>query len=94
MEAVQTELRLDVPREAKETHTPLLTPEKDEIQVAVVLGERAAALAETSDLPQAIKTLIRETRPYAEGRGIRFAIQSAAEVPVVLELVKTKLKPK
>ena len=70
-----------------------LTPEKEAVVVAVVLGERAAALALAGDFPEAIKILIREARPYAEGRGIRFPITSAADVPVVDRLVAIKVAP-
>jgi hypothetical protein len=53
-----------------------LTPEKGAVRVAVVLGERAAALALACDLPEPIKTMVREAKPYAEGWGIRFPPQS------------------
>jgi len=62
----------------------LMTPEKRTIRVAIVLGERAVALALASGIPESIKTLIKEARPYAEGRGIRFPVSSAADVPVFL----------
>jgi hypothetical protein len=71
-----------------------LTPEQEAVTVAVVLGERAVALALASALPDAIKALIREARPYAEGRGIRFLARSLADVPVVRELVAIKTTPK
>ena len=71
-----------------------LTPEKETILVAIVLGERAVALARASELPENIKALIEEARPYAEGRGIRFPVGSPADVPVVTELVAIKTTPK
>jgi hypothetical protein len=67
-----------------------LTPENGTVVVALVLGERAAALALESDLPDGIKALIREARPYAEGRGIRFPVSSADGVPAVAQLVALK----
>lgn len=69
-----------------------LTPDKEKIWIAVVLGERAAAIAASSTLPVEIKKLIAEARPYAEGRGIRFAVTSAAEIPVITTLVAIKTK--
>jgi hypothetical protein len=71
-----------------------LTPEKERVRVAIVLGERAVALALASELPEGIKALIREARPYAEGRGIRFPVSSTADVFVVRDLVAIKTKPK
>lgn len=71
-----------------------MTPEKEEITIAVVLGERAVGLALDGDLPEEIKTLIREARPYVEGRGIRFPVNSAADIPTISNLVKYKTTPK
>jgi hypothetical protein len=71
-----------------------LTPEKPGIRVAIVLGERAVALALASRLPGGIKSLIKAARPYAEGRGIRFPVVSAEDVPTVIDLVAIKTSPK
>ncbi len=70
-----------------------LTPEKGTVRVGIVLGERAVALALASGLPEGVKTLLREARPYAEGRGIRFPATSAADVATVLALVLFKTTP-
>ena len=71
-----------------------LTPEKDSIRVAIVLGERAVTMARDSRLPDDIKTMLEEAKPYAEGRGIRFSVNSASKLPVIEELVAIKLTPK
>lgn len=71
-----------------------MTPERECVQVAIVLGERAVALALASSLPEYIKTLIGDARRYAEGRGIRFPVNSAADVIVVSHLVAIKTTPK
>ncbi|HYR12424.1 MAG TPA: DUF3788 family protein [Longimicrobium sp.] len=71
-----------------------LTPEKETVIVAIVLGERAVEIALAGDLPEAIKALIRDARPYAEGRGIRFPVASAGEVSVVARLVAIKTAPR
>jgi hypothetical protein len=68
-----------------------LTPEGGAVRVAVVLGERAAGHALASDLPDGIKALIAEARPYVEGRGIRFPVRSVAELPIVTKLVALKM---
>jgi len=71
-----------------------LTPEAEMVRVAIVLGERAVALALASELPKGIKDLIREARPFAEGRGIRFPVVTRADVAVVSNLVAIKTAPK
>jgi hypothetical protein len=71
-----------------------LTPEKKKVLVALVLGERAVTIALNSSLPEEIKTLIKEARSYAEGRGIRFTIKSMDDASLVADLVVIKTTPK
>ena len=71
-----------------------LTPEKGEVRVAIVLGERAYGLALASSLPAAIKTLLSEARPYSEGRGIRFSVSSPSEIATIKKSVEIKTTPK
>ena len=70
-----------------------LTPEKDKVRVAIVLGERAYGLAMASSLPAAIKKMFSEARPYSEGRGIRFVVGSPSDVSTVKKLVEIKTTP-
>src|ERR1017187_3335049 len=70
-----------------------LTPEKERVTVAIVLGERAYGLAMTSSLPAAIKKLFAEAKPYAEGRGIRFSVSSPNDLPTIRQLVQIKTTP-
>ncbi|MGO9202860.1 MAG: DUF3788 family protein [Limisphaerales bacterium] len=67
-----------------------LTPDKETIWVAIVLGERAYGIAMASSLPCRIKTMFSEAKPYAEGRGIRFAVCSPGEIPMITALVEIK----
>jgi hypothetical protein len=71
-----------------------LIPEKNVVRVAIVLGERAYGLAMASALPAAIKQLLSEAKPYAEGRGIRFPVNSPSDIAVVKMLVDIKTTPK
>ena len=71
-----------------------LTPEKEKIRVAIVLGERAYCLAMASSLPAAIKKMFSEARPYAEGRGIRFSVSSPSDISTIKKLVEIKTTPK
>jgi len=70
-----------------------LTPEKEKVRVAIILGERAYALAMTSSLPAAIKRMLSEARPYAEGRGIRLSVSSPREISTIKKLVQLKITP-
>jgi len=67
-----------------------LTPEKDKVRVAIILGERAYGLAMASSLPAAIKKMFSEARPYAEGRGIRFSASSPSDMSTIKTLVELK----
>jgi Protein of unknown function (DUF3788) len=71
-----------------------LTPDKERVWIAIVLGERAYSLAMASPIPATIKKLFSEARPYAEGRGIRFPLNSARDIPVIAELITIKMTPK
>ena len=70
-----------------------LTPEKEKVTAAIVLGERAYGIAMTSSLPAAIKKLLAEATPYAEGRGIRFSVSSPHDMSTIRQLVKIKTTP-
>ena len=71
-----------------------LTPDKEKVTVAIVLGERAYGLAMTSSLPAAIKKMFSEAKPYAEGRGIRFSVSSPRDISTIKQLVQIKTTPK
>jgi len=71
-----------------------LTPERENVRVAIVLGERAYDLAMSSSLPAAIKKMFSEARPYAEGRGIRFPVSSLSDVARIKKLLEIKTTPK
>jgi hypothetical protein len=71
-----------------------LTPDKEKVWVAIVLGERAYNLAMASSLPAAIKRQFSEARPYAEGRGIRFPVSTLSDIPMITKLVEIKTTPK
>jgi len=71
-----------------------MTPDKEKIRIAIVLGERAYGLAMASSLPVAIKKMLSEARPYAEGRGIRFPVSSLSDIPMITTLVEIKTTPK
>ncbi|HEY0281565.1 MAG TPA: DUF3788 family protein [Rhizomicrobium sp.] len=71
-----------------------LLPGDGKFDVAVVLGERAVELAMAAPLPAAMKKRIAGAKRYVEGRSIRFPVNSASEVAVVVKLVELKTTPK
>lgn len=67
-----------------------LTPGRGQVWVAIILGERAFQLAMASSLPDEIKTLLREAKPYAEGRGIRFSVEADRDLASIALLLEAK----
>lgn len=70
-----------------------ITPDIGRVWIAIVLGERAYQLAMFSSLPDGIKKLFREAKPYAEGRSIRFPISSPNDLSTVAKLLEIKTTP-
>lgn len=71
-----------------------LTPGEGEFHVSIVLGERATAAAlSADDIPESLKTALREARPYAEGRGVRVPVRDLADLPPIERLLAIKLDP-
>ena len=71
-----------------------LTPDKEQVWLAIVLGERAHGLAMASSLPDKVKKMFSEAKPYAEGRGIRFSVNSPSDISTIKKLVEIKITPK
>jgi hypothetical protein len=58
----------------------------------LALGEKAVKAARESNLPKSIMETIESARKYAEGRGIRLAIQkNASDVRNVVRLAVIKM---
>jgi hypothetical protein len=71
-----------------------ITPDKEKVWMAIVLGERACGLPMARPLPAAIKKMFSEARPYVEGRGIRFPVSSLSDVSTIKKLLEIKATPK
>ncbi|MBI1751504.1 MAG: DUF3788 family protein [Acidobacteria bacterium] len=68
-----------------------LTPGRGQVWVAIILGERAFQLAmASSSLRDEIKIRLREAKPYAEGRGIRFSVERQDDLASIAELLEVK----
>jgi hypothetical protein len=71
-----------------------LTPDDGFVAVSIILGNRAAeTVFAAPDVSEHVKTLLREARPYVEGRGIRLQVRNHADVALVERLVGIKLNP-
>lgn len=71
-----------------------MTPDRGRVWIAIVLGERAFGLAMAGAIPDAIKGMLADARPYAEGRGIRYPVDSQGDIAAIAELVRIKTTPK
>ena len=67
-----------------------LTPCSGWFRASFVLGERAVAAARASDLPRAVLDGIEGSKKYAEGRGVRLEVRTAADVAAVRTLAAIK----
>lgn len=67
-------------------------PLKGSFQITFVFGEKAVSAVQSSDLPQAIKEELKNTRKYAEGRGLRIDVKSARDVKNIQKLIQIKVK--
>ena len=70
-----------------------LLPRPGEVEVRILLGERAYGLARAAKLPARIKKLAREAKVYPEGHYIPI-IAGLADVPGIMTLLQCKLAPK
>ena len=70
-----------------------LTPQANQFEVTVVLGERAAEAALAGRVRKQLHAAIRSAKPYVEGRPVRVVVAAKADLAGVAELVAVKLKP-
>ena len=71
-----------------------VTPQANQFEVTVVLGQRAAQAALAGEVREGLHAAIRSAKPYVEGRPVRVVIAGKADLAGVAELVAVKLKPK
>src|SRR5688572_4694076 len=70
-----------------------VTPQANQFEVTVVLGERAAQAALAGRVREGLHAAIRSAKPYVEGRPVRVVVTGKADLAGVAELVAVKLKP-
>jgi hypothetical protein len=68
-----------------------LTPGKKFFFVGFVLGEKAVAAVEASELPGEIKAAIRKAPKYPEGRGVRFEVRNKKTATAMRAIAKLKM---
>jgi signal transduction histidine kinase len=56
-----------------------------------VFGDKAVSVVEQSDLPEDIKTELRNARKYVEGREIRIEVKFRKDVEVVKKVFDIKV---
>lgn len=69
-----------------------LIPCKKFFTLAFVFGDKAVSEIEISDLPENIKEELRETKKYAEGKGLRIEIKKKSDLKNIIKLVRIKIK--
>lgn len=68
-----------------------LIPQQGRMLVAVVLGDRAVAAAQSAGLPEHVLEALNSSRRYAEGTGIRLEVKSLKDIKWIKQLVELKL---
>jgi len=68
-----------------------LTPYENYFQIGFVFSDIAASVIEKSNLPKNIIEEIKNTRKYAEGRGLRISVNKSNDVKLVLKLTEIKI---
>jgi hypothetical protein len=69
-----------------------LTPLDGYFRLGFVLGDKAVAVIEESDVSDEIKQELRDARKYAEGRGLVVEVRKPEDIEPVKILVEIKLK--
>ncbi len=68
-----------------------MTPCEGYFLASFALGEKAVKAAHGSDLPASVLQVIDSARKYAEGRGVRIAVKSAADVRNIEKIAAIKM---
>lgn len=68
-----------------------LSPDRGFFRVAMVFSEKMVQQVLDSDVSGELKTLLKEATVYTEGRGIRWELRDAGQLPDVEKLILIKL---
>ena len=75
----------------KDRNLLYMTPQAGMFLLGCVLGEKAAAAAREQGAPERVLTLLEEAPRYAEGRGIRMPVSTAADLDAARVLAALKM---
>jgi len=76
----------------KKRNIVYLGPRQGSFVASLVLGDRAVAAAQRSDLPAAVIKIISESRRYAEGTAVRIDVKTAQDLEIIKQLAKIKIE--
>jgi len=76
---------------SEKTQPVFFIPLKDFFKLSFIFGDKAVLAVEESDLPQNIKTTLKNAKKYMEGRGLSIEVKSSKEVEIVKKLVEIKV---
>jgi hypothetical protein len=68
-----------------------LSPHRGSFTAVFILGNKAVQAAQGVSLPPSVVKLISEAKRYTGGTGVRIAVKSAKDVPIVKKLAQIKL---
>jgi hypothetical protein len=68
-----------------------LIPNEKYFTLAFVFGDNAVSEIEQSGLPEKIKEELRNTKKYAEGRGLRLEVKKQSDIKYINKLVAIKI---
>jgi hypothetical protein len=71
-----------------------MTQPMGRVWIVTVLGERAYRLAMASNIPTALKAVLSQAKPYAEGWGIHLAVNSTGDIRSIEKRLRCKIAAK
>jgi hypothetical protein len=76
----------------KKRNIVYLGPRQGSFVASFMLGDRAVAAAQKSDLPAAVIKTINESRRYAEGTAVRIDVTTPQDLEIIKALAKIKIE--
>jgi hypothetical protein len=66
-------------------------PVEDYFKLSFIFGDKAVEAVVKSDLPENIKTTLRNAKKYMEGRGLSIDVKTSEDVEITKKLVDIKI---
>jgi hypothetical protein len=77
---------------SKKRNLFFVVPQQNYFRISFVFGDKAVDVIDKSDLPNEIKTTLRNAQKYAEGRGLRLEVKDKEHVKNIKKLIEIKIK--